>query len=58
MTDGFTREELLTMVANQMTTIHMQREAVTQALNAFNNGFPDVGWNKLLELQSTFDDQL
>ena len=58
MIDGFSRDELLAMVAKQMTTIHMQREAVTQALNAFNNGFPDVGWNKLLELQETFDDVL
>lgn len=58
MIDGFTRNELLAMVAKQMATIHMQREAVEQALNAFNNGAPDLGWNKLLELQQTFNEQL
>ncbi len=54
MTDELTREELLQMVAAQMRTIHEMQTQITEALQAIDNGCPDLAWRKLLLVQERF----
>lgn len=58
MVDGFTREELLLMVANQMQTIHQLRSIIEESLTAIDNEAPDLAWRKLLQARERFDDVL
>ncbi|MEY2680639.1 MAG: hypothetical protein RL661_870 [Pseudomonadota bacterium] len=55
MIDGFTREELLLMTANQMTTIHHLQSIIEEALQAIDNGAPDLAWRKLLLARERFN---
>lgn len=54
MTEQLTREELLQMVASQMRTIHEMQTQITEALQAIDNGCPDLAWRKLLLVQERF----
>lgn len=56
MVDGFTREELLLMVANQMQTIHHLRSIIEESLQAIDNEAPDLAWRKLLQARERFDE--
>ena len=54
MTNELTSEELLQMVASQMRTIHEMQTQITEALQAIDNGCPDLAWRKLLLVQERF----
>ncbi len=55
MVDGFTRKELLQMVANQSQTIHQLRTIIEESLNAIDNESPDLAWRKLLLARERFN---